>query len=84
MNATYTVSLMCIIAVCIVGVLNPRYHDTLGQRIGMGLACIGAVGELYALMAGVCKLNASTVLVGGVALFAVSTLWKKYRLHLSA
>ena len=84
MNAAYTVSLVCIIVVCIIGVLNPRYHDTLGQRVGMGLACMGAVGELYALLADTCRLNASSVLIGGVALFAVATLWKKYRLHLSA
>ena len=77
MNATYTVSLMCIIAVCIVGVLNPRYHDTLGQRIGMGLVCIGAVGELYVIHTGGCTLNAHIVLNIGVATFALATLWKK-------
>lgn len=79
MAAAYSISLLCIAVVCIVGVLNTRYHDTLGQRLGMGVACIGAVAELYALMAGSCSSNASTVLAAGVALFAVCTLWKKYR-----
>lgn len=79
MATAYSLSLVCIAVVCVIGVLNTRYHDTLGQRLGMGIACIGAVAELYALHAGSCRLNASTVLAGGVALFALCTLWKKYR-----
>lgn len=80
MAAAYSVSLVCIALVCIFGVLNSRYQDTLGQRIGMGIACIGAIAELYALHAGVCRVNASTVFASGVAVFALSTCWKKWRM----
>lgn len=79
MATAYSFFLACIAAVCVVGVLHTRYHDNLGQRIGMGIACIGAVAEIFANHFGSPRMNAATVLAAGVALFALATVWKKWR-----
>ena len=42
MATLYTLALLIVALVCALGVLHPRYEDTLLQRIGMAVACLGA------------------------------------------
>ena len=57
----------------------PRYEDTLLQRIGMAVACLGAVAELAALWHGYDRINAHITATTGAALFALGTVVKKWR-----
>lgn len=79
MATLYTLALLIVAAVCALGVLHPRYEDTLLQRIGMAVACLGAVGELAALWHGYDRINANITTTTGAALFALGTVLKKWR-----
>lgn len=79
MAALYTLALLIVALVCALGVLHPRYEDTLLQRIGMAVACLGAVAELAALASGYDRINAHITTTLGAALFALGTVVKKWR-----
>lgn len=79
MATLYTLALLIVAAVCALGVLHPRYEDTLLQRIGMAVACLGAVAELAALWHGYDRINAHITTTLGAALFALGTVVKKWR-----
>lgn len=79
MTAVYILSLLAIAGVCALGVLHPRYEDTLTQRIGLAVACLGAVAELAALLQAMAPLTARPITTAGVALFALGTVLKKWR-----
>ena len=79
MPALYTLALLVVALVCALGVLHPRYEDTLLQRVGMAVACLGAVAELAALASGYDRINAHITTTLGAALFALGTVLKKWR-----
>lgn len=79
MAALYTLALLIVAAISALGVLHPRYEDTLLQRIGMAVACLGAVAELAALASGHDRINAHITTTLGAALFALGTVLKKWR-----
>ncbi|MBI3103252.1 MAG: hypothetical protein HYY98_17120 [Burkholderiales bacterium] len=79
MATIYTLALLIIAAVSALGVLHPRYEDTLLQRVGMAVACLGAVAELAALASGYDRINAHITTSTGAALFALGTMLKKWR-----
>lgn len=79
MATLYTLALLIVALVCALGVLHPRYEDTLLQRIGMAVACLGAVAELAALASGYDRINAHITTTLGAALFALGTVVKKWR-----
>jgi len=79
MATLYTLALLIVAAVCALGVLHPRYEDTLLQRIGMAVACLGAMAELAALWHGYDRINAHITTTTGAALFALGTVLKKWR-----
>lgn len=79
MATLYILALLIVALVCALGVLHPRYEDTLLQRIGMAVACLGAVAELAALWHGYDRINAHITTTLGAALFALGTVVKKWR-----
>jgi hypothetical protein len=79
MATLYILALLIVALVCALGVLHPRYEDTLLQRIGMAVACLGAVAELAALWHGYDRINAHITTTTGAALFALGTVVKKWR-----
>lgn len=79
MVTLYTLALLTVAAICALGVFHPRYEDTLLQRIGMAVACLGAVAELAALWHGYDRINAHITTTLGAALFALGTVVKKWR-----
>lgn len=79
MQVLYLLALLVTSVVCLLGVLHPRYQDNLLQRLGMAVACLGAVAELWTTLEGVVRVNAHIVSSVGVALFAVGTVLKKVR-----
>lgn len=79
MTSLYILALLTVALVCALGVLHPRYEDTLLQRIGMAVACLGAVAELAALWHGYDRINAHITTTLGAALFALGTVVKKWR-----
>lgn len=79
MQTVYCLSLAAIAAICAVAVLHPRYQDNLGQRIGMAITCIASVAEIWAATQSPERMNATALFAAGVALFAASTVWKKFQ-----
>lgn len=74
----FAISVAAILAVCVLGVLHPRYEDNLVQRAGMAVAALGALAELWWQYHGHFKPDAADVVfAGGVALFAIGTVLKK-------
>lgn len=72
----YIVALMVLTAVCVVGVLNREYRDTLQQRCAMVLVIFAAPAEIFAALMGEHNQNAQTQMAIGVAWYAVGTLLK--------
>jgi hypothetical protein len=79
MQTVYCLSLAAIAVICALAVLHPRYHDNLGQRIGMAITCIASVAEIWATAQSPERMNASALFAAGVALFGTATLWKKIK-----
>ena len=74
----FALSTVLILAICVIGVLHPRYEDNLVQRLGMAVAALGGVAELWWLYQGQFMPDETDIVFsGGVALFALGTVLKK-------
>ena len=73
-NIMYSASLLIIILASMAGVFSPRFDDNLMQRIGLSLACLGAILRLLDLSDALpINENARYLLTYGVAFFSVGT-----------
>lgn len=76
MTLVYCFALALVSVVCAIGVLHPRYNDNLMERVGMAATCLGGIGEISSTLRGLERLNAASLFVCGVAVFAIGSLWK--------
>jgi len=77
MQPLYFIALLIVAAISTLGVLHPRYDDTVLQRTGMGVSCLGAACEIWMMWQGYISLNAHALTMWGVAVFALGTMAKK-------
>lgn len=76
----YAVCVGIVLAVCVLGVLHPRYEDNLIQRIGLSVGALGSMAELWFFVFERFVPDAADLLfAGGVALFCIGTVIKKWR-----
>ena len=75
----YILSCLCLSFVafsCFVGCYTRRYHDNLGQRLGLIVLGLGCVARVLAIW-GAQSVNNDWFLVhGGMALIAAGTMWR--------
>lgn len=76
-----TTALFIIAILACIGVLHEGFSDNLLQRIGLALTCAGALFAIASSRS--CPENAVTMLLCGVALYAIGTAKNavKYRNH---
>ena len=76
----YSAALIIICITCISGVLYCKFDDNLLQRIGLALACMGAIVRLLDMVDLVDdSSNARYLLTYGVAVFCVGTTYKFWK-----
>lgn len=80
LDSLFTVFMAVIAVTALAGVFSPFYPDTLLQRIGMSVICLGASVELFCRIMESCgNGRVSMVLAGGFAIFGVATTIKHWR-----
>lgn len=81
MPQVYSMSMLIVACVCALAVLHPRFVDTLCQRIGLSIVCIAATAQAYATLTNAHNDQSSAALGVGMAIYALSTVWKYSRLQ---
>ncbi len=79
-NTIYIIALAIIAACALLGVLSHKFEDNLPQRVGLSMACLGAVVRLTELLDHFPdETPARYLMTYGIALFCVGTTWKFWR-----
>lgn len=68
-----TIALIVVAALATLAVLHPDFSDNLAQRVGLSMAAAGAALRLLAMSSGHDGDNANTLLLCGMAVYAVGT-----------
>lgn len=81
MEATvYSIALSIIALSCLAGVFSYKFDDNLLQRIGLSVACLGALLRLTELLDMFPDdTRARYLLTYGIAVFCLGTAWKFWR-----
>ena len=76
----YTAALFVIALSCLLGVLSRKFDDNLFQRIGFGIACLGASTRLLEVAGQYPnETNARFLFTYGVSIVCIGTIWKFWR-----
>lgn len=74
-----TIALIVVATLSTLAVLHPDFSDNLAQRVGLSIGAAGAALRLLALSACHDGYNANTLLLCGVALYAIGTFFNVIR-----
>lgn len=82
MEVLYILAVVIVLVVSIVAVLAPWFHDNTFQRFALGCTALGSVGEIHSLLLrDVSSTNSRTLLIMGLAVYGLGSLWNAYRFH---